>query len=95
MKSRENLEESRALGIRTGKRRNQMISSNENIGDRLVRRHFNGIIFSAVFSAMAFMVLVALLAMLFFHFENPSIGPPSKTLASPQSTLRGASVNHA
>jgi hypothetical protein len=48
-----------------------MISSDINIGDRPVRRHFNGIIFST----MAFMALVLLLAMLYLHIQKPSIAP--------------------
>jgi hypothetical protein len=57
-----------------------MISSDKNIGDRPVRRHFNGIIFSA----MAFMALFLLIAMLYLHIQKPSIAPASTPTSSTQ-----------
>lgn len=45
-----------------------MISSNENLGDRPVRRHINKI----AFVAMAFMALVIILAVWFFAVKKPT-----------------------
>lgn len=47
-----------------------MISSNENLGDRPVRRHINKI----AFVAMAFMALVIVLAVWFFAVKKPDAG---------------------
>ena len=57
-----------------------MISSDDNLADRPVRKHFNGIIFSA----LAFMVLVVLLAALYLHLKKPAIAHPPKSQTSEQ-----------
>ncbi len=59
-----------------------MISSNENIADRPIRNHFNKI----VFSVLGFMVLVIVLAMLFFHLKKPAVAPASKSTTSQPTT---------
>jgi hypothetical protein len=51
-----------------------MISSDENIADRPIRKHFNAIILSV----LGFMALVLLIAMFFIHFKKPDVGSPSK-----------------
>jgi hypothetical protein len=58
-----------------------MTTSNDNVGDRPARRHFNGI----VFGAMALMALIVLLAILFFHFNKSAVAPLSKSPGTPQS----------
>jgi hypothetical protein len=57
-----------------------MISSDKNIGDRPVRRHFNAIIFSA----MAFMAFILLIAILYLHIQKPSIAPASTPTSNSQ-----------
>jgi hypothetical protein len=47
-----------------------MISSDENIGDRPIRKHVGAIIFSL----LGFVVFVVLIAMLFIHFKKPDVG---------------------
>ena len=51
-----------------------MISSDENIGDRPIRKHFGAIIFGV----LGFVVFVVLIAMLFVHLKKPDVGSPSK-----------------
>ena len=51
-----------------------MISSDENIGDRPIRKHVGAI----SFSVLGFVVFVVLIAMLFIHFKKPDIGSPPK-----------------
>ena len=51
-----------------------MISSDENIGDRPIRKHFGAIIFGV----LGFVVFVVLIAMLFIHFKKPDVGSPPK-----------------
>jgi hypothetical protein len=51
-----------------------MISSDENIADRPIRKHFNGIIFSVP----GFTAFVLLIAMLSIHFKRPDAGSPPK-----------------
>lgn len=46
------------------------LDSSEQIADRPIRNHFNGIIFFL----LAFMVLVVVLGGLFFHFARPHAG---------------------
>ena len=47
-----------------------MISSDENIGDRPIRKHFGAIIFSV----LGFVAFVVLIVMLFIHFKKPDVG---------------------
>jgi hypothetical protein len=47
-----------------------MISSDENIGDRPIRKHVGAI----SFSVLGFVVFVVLIAMLFIHFKKPDVG---------------------
>ena len=51
-----------------------MISSDENIGDRPIRKHFGAIIFGAL-GIVAFVVLIG---MLFIYFRKPDVGSPPK-----------------
>ena len=51
-----------------------MISSDENIGDRPIRKHFGAIIFSV----LGFVVFVVLIAMLSIHFKKPDVGSSPK-----------------
>ena len=51
-----------------------MISSDENIGDRPIRKHIGAI----SFSVLGFVVFVVLIAMLFIHFKKPDVGSPPK-----------------
>jgi hypothetical protein len=51
-----------------------MISSNENIDDRPIRKHFGAIIFSV----LGFGVFVVLIAMLVIHFKKLDAGSPPK-----------------
>ena len=51
-----------------------MISSDEYLGDRPIRKHFNAIIFSV----LGFVAFVVLIGMLFIHFKKPDVGSPRK-----------------
>ena len=51
-----------------------MIGSDENIGDRPIRKHVGAIIFGA----LGFVVFVVLIAMLFIHFKKSDVGSPPK-----------------
>ena len=51
-----------------------MISSDENIGDKPIRRHFGAIIFGA----LGIVAIVLLIGMLFIHFKKPDVGSPRK-----------------
>ena len=51
-----------------------MISSDDHLGDRPARRHFTGIVFSAV----GLMLLAILLAIIFLHFNKSAAAPPGK-----------------
>jgi hypothetical protein len=51
-----------------------MISSDENIGDRPIRKHFGVILYSL----LGFVAFVVLIGMLFIHFRKPDIGSPGK-----------------
>ena len=51
-----------------------MISSDENIGDRPIRKHVGAIIFSV----LGFVVFVVLIMMLFIYLKKPDVGSPSK-----------------
>ncbi|CAN5623981.1 hypothetical protein BH10ACI4_BH10ACI4_07370 [soil metagenome] len=59
-----------------------MLSSNENIADRPIRNNFSRI----VFSALAFMVLVVVIAIVFFHFNKPAVAPTPKGTTSAPTT---------
>jgi hypothetical protein len=52
----------------------RMISSDENIGDRPIRKHFGAI----VSGTLGFVVFVVLIAILFIHFKKPDVGSPPK-----------------
>jgi len=51
-----------------------MISSDENIGDRPIRKHVGAI----MFSVLGFVVFVVLIMMLFIHFKKPDVRSPPK-----------------
>jgi hypothetical protein len=51
-----------------------MISSDENIGDRPIRKHVGAI----MFSVLGFVVFVVLIMILFIHFKKPDVGSPPK-----------------
>jgi hypothetical protein len=51
-----------------------MISSDENIGDRPIRKHVGAILFSV----LGFVVFVVLIATLFIHFKKSNTGSPPK-----------------
>ena len=59
-----------------------MISSDENIGDRPIRKHLGVIIFGV----LGFVALVMLIGMLFIHFKKPDIGSPPKGGANQPTT---------
>ena len=59
-----------------------MTVSDEGVGDKPVRKHFNAIIFSA----MAFMALMIVAAILFFHFHRSGVAPLSQPTGTPQTS---------
>lgn len=56
-----------------------MTVPDEAVGDKPARKHFNAIIFSA----MAFMAIIVVAAILFFHFHR-SVAPLSQPAGTPQ-----------
>ena len=49
-----------------------MISSDDNIGDRPIRKHLDVFIYSV----LGFVAFVVLIGMLYIHFKKPDVGSP-------------------